>query len=329
MRRREFITLLGGAAATWPLAARAQQREQVRRIGVLVSLPADDPQAQARNAAFLQGLQQLGWTVGRNVKIDFRWGASNADNARKFASELLALRPDVLLAPGTSTLAPLLQATRVVPIVFVHVADPVGGGFIENLARPGGNATGFINLEYGISGKWLELLKQIAPGVTRASVLRDAALTSGTAQFAAIQAVAPSLGVEVNPVNVSNAADIERGVGAVARSANGGLIVPAGGGAIRHRDYIIRLAAQYKLPAVYYDPYFVTVGGLIAYGPDLIDQYRQATGYVDRVLKGEKPADLPVQAPTKYQLVLNLKTAKALGLDVPATVLARADEVIE
>src|SRR5262245_612560 len=324
MRRREFVTLLGGSAAAWPLAARAQQPG-----GVLVSLPADDPQAQARNAAFLQGLQQLGWTVGRNVKIDFRWGAANADNARKFATELLALRPDVFLAPGSSTLAALLQATRMVPIVFVHVADPVGGGFIENLARPGGNATGFINLEYGISGKWLELLKQIAPGVTRASVLRDAALTSGTAQFAAIQAVAPSLGIEVNPVNVSNAADIERGVGAIARSANGGLIVPASGAAIRHRDYIIRLAAQYKLPAVYYDPYFVTAGGLISYGPDLTDQYRQAAGYIDRVLKGEKPADLPVQTPTKYQLVLNLKTAKALGIEVPPTVLARAHEVIE
>src|SRR5262249_54144476 len=242
MRRREFGTLLGGSAAAWPLAARAQQPGGVQRIGVLVSLPADDPQAQVRNAAFLQGLQQLGWTVGRNVKIDFRWGASNADNARKFASELLALRPDVLLAPGTSTLAPLLQATRVVPIVFVHVADPVGGGFIENLARPGRNATRVINLEYGMSGKWLELLKQIAPGVTRASVLRDAALTSGTAQFAAIQAVAPSLGIEVNPVNVNNAADIERGVGAVARSANGGLIVPAGGGGLPPCALLITLA---------------------------------------------------------------------------------------
>src|SRR5262245_22989702 len=329
MKRREFITLLGGTAVAWPLAAGAQQAGGVRRIGVLVSLPADDPQAQARNAAFLQGLQQLGWTVGRNVTIDFRWGAANADNARKFAAELLAFRPDVLLAPGTSTLAPLLQATRAVPIVFVHVADPVGGGFVERLARPGGNATGFTTMEYGISGKWLEILKQIAPGMTRASVLRDPAISSGTAQFAAIQAVAPSLGVEVNPVNVSSAADIERGVGAVARSANGGLIVPAGGGAIRHRDYIIRLAAQHKLPAVYYDPYFVTAGGLISYGPDLIDQYRQAAHYVDRILKGEKPADLPVQAPTKYELAINLKTAKALGIEIPPSLLARADEVIE
>ena len=329
MRRREFITLLGGAAAAWPVAARAQQGERMRRIGVLANLPADDPQAQARNAAFLQGLALLGWAVGRNVTIDFRWGAGNPDNARKFAAELLALRPDVLLAPGTSTLAPLLQATDIVPIVFVHVADPVGGGFIENLARPGGNATGFTDLEYGISGKWLELLKQIAPGVTRASVLRDAALTSGTAQLAAIQAVAPSLGVEVNPVNVNNAAEIERGVGAVARSANGALIVPAGGGAVRHRDLIITLAARHKLPAVYFERFFVAAGGLVSYGPDRIDMYRQAAGYVDRVLKGAKPADLPVQAPTKYELVVNLKTAKALGLDMPATVLARADEVIE
>jgi len=329
VRRREFITLLGGAAAAWPVAARAQQGERMRRIGVLANLPADDPQAQARNAAFLQGLALLGWAVGRNVTIDFRWGAGNPDNARKFAAELLALRPDVLLAPGTSTLAPLLQATDIVPIVFVHVADPVGGGFIENLARPGGNATGFTDLEYGISGKWLELLKQIAPGVTRASVLRDAALTSGTAQLAAIQAVAPSLGVEVNPVNVNNAAEIERGVGAVARSANGALIVPAGGGAVRHRDLIITLAARHKLPAVYFERFFVAAGGLVSYGPDRIDMYRQAAGYVDRVLKGAKPADLPVQAPTKYELVVNLKTAKALGLDMPATVLARADEVIE
>ena len=329
MRRREFITLLGGTAAAWPLAARAQQRERMRRIGVLVSLPADDPQAQARNAAFLQGLQQLGWTVGRNVTIDFRWGAGNADNARKFAAELLALGPDVILAPGSSTLAPLLQGTRAVPIVFVHVADPVGAGFVDSLAHPGGNATGFVNLEYGISGKWLELLKQIAPGATRASVLRDPTITSGTAQFAAIAAVAPSLGMDVSPVNVRNASDIERGVRAVARSANGGLIVVAGGAAVRHRDYIIALAAQHKLPAVYYDPYFVTAGGLISYGPDLIDQYRQAAGYIDRILKGEKPADLPVQTPTKYQIVLNLKTAKALGIEIPPTLLARADEVIE
>jgi len=307
----------------------AQQLERIRRIGALVNLPADDPQAQTRNAALLQGLQELGWTVRRNVRIDFRWGAGNADNTRKFAAELVALAPDVLLAPGTSTLEPLLQVTRAVPIVFVHTADPVGGGFVESLARPGGNATGFTSMEYGVSGKWLELLKQLAPRVTRAGVLRDSTVSSGTAQFAAIQAVAPSLGVEVSPVNVRNAGEIERGVAAVARSANGGLIVPAGGWAVRHRDLIIARAGQHKLPAVYYDRYFVTAGGLISYGPDLVDQCRQAAGYVDRILKGEKPADLPVQMPTKYQTVLNLKAAKALGLDVPPSILARADEVIE
>ena len=329
MRRRDFITLLGGAAAAWPLAAGAQQPDRMRRIGVLVNLPADDPQAQVRNAALLQGLQELGWTVGRNVRIDFRWGAANAERIRRDAAELVALAPDVLLAPGTSTLEPLLQATRVVPIVFVHVADPVGGGSVESLARPGGNTTGFTNLEYGVSGKWLELLKQLAPRVTRAAVLRDSTVSSGTAQFAAIQAVAPSLGVEVSPVNVRNASEIERGVAAISRGANGGLIVPAGGWAVRHRDLIISRAGQHKLPAVYYDRYFVTAGGLISYGPDLVDQYRQAAGYIDRILKGEKPADLPVQMPTKYQIVLNLKTAKALGLEVPPTLLARADEVIE
>jgi len=329
MTRRKFITLLGGAAATWSLAARAQQSERMRRIGVLVNLPADDPQAQVRNAALLQGLQELGWTVGRNLRIDYRWGAGNADNVRKFAAELVALAPDVILAPGTSTLEPLLQATRAVPIVFVHTADPVGAGFVQSLPRPGGNATGFINMEYAISGKWLELLKQIAPRVTRAAVLRDPTLTSSTAQFAAIQAVAPSLGVEVSPVNARNAGDVEHGLAAVARSANGGLIVTATGAAVRHRDLIIARARQHKLPAVYPDRYFVTVGGLISYGPDLTEQYRQAAGYIDRILKGEKPADLPVQSPTRYQIVLNLKTAKALGLEVPATVLARADEVIE
>ena len=329
MRRREFISLLGGAAAAWPLAARAQQPESVRRIGVLVNLPADDPQAQARNAAFLQGLQELGWTVGRNVRIEYRWGANNADNTRKFAAELVALAPDVILAPGTSTLEPLLQVTRVVPIVFVHAADPVGAGFVESLARPGGNVTGFMQFEYTLSGKWLELLKEFAPRLTRAAVLRDPTLTSSTAQFAAIQAVAPSLGVEVSPINVRSAGDMERGVAAVARSANGGLIVSATGWSVRHRDLIITRAGQHKLPTVYYDRYFVAAGGLISYGPDTIEQYRQAAGYVDRILKGEKPADLPVQAPTKYELVINLKTAKALGLEVPPTLLARADEVIE
>jgi putative ABC transport system substrate-binding protein len=276
MRRREFVTLLGGAAA-WPLAVRAQQGERMRRIGVLVNLPADDPQAQVRNAALLQGLQELGWTVGRNVRIDFRWGAGNADRLRKDAAELVALAPDVLLAPGTSTLEPLLQLTRAVPIVFVHVADPVGGGFVESLARPGGSATGFTNLEYGVSGKWLELLKQLAPRVKRVGVLRDSTVSSGTAQFAAIQAVAPSLEVEVSPINVRNAGEIERGIAAVARSANGGLIVPAGGWAVRHRDLIIARAGQHKLPAVYFDRYFVSAGGL-------------TTGLISSTNTGKRPA---------------------------------------
>jgi len=328
MKRREFITLLGGAAA-WPLAARAQQRERMRRIGVLLPGAADDPVFQARLAAFHQALALLGWTIDRNIRIDTRWTKGEASDARKYVAELVALAPDAILAPGTSTLEPLLQMTRTVPIVFVHAADPVGGGFVASLARPGGNATGFTNLEYGISGKWLELLKQVAPRVARAAVLRDSTLTSGTAQFAAIQAVAPSLGVEVSPINVRNTSEIERGIAAVARSANGGLIVPASGWAVRHRDLIITRAAHHNLPAVYYDRYFVSTGGLISYGPDLVEQYRQAAGYVDRILKGEKPADLPVQAPTKYQIVLNLKTAKALGLTVPDSLLARADEVIE
>jgi putative tryptophan/tyrosine transport system substrate-binding protein len=329
VRRREFITLLGGAA-TWPIAAHAQQREKVRRIGVLVNLPADDPQAQVRNAAFLQGLQELGWTVGRNVRMDFRWGAGNADRIRRDAAELVALAPDAILAPGTSTLEPLLQVTRAVPIVFVHVADPVGGGFIESLARPGGNATGFINLEYGISGKWLELLKQFSPRVTRAAVLRDSTLTSGTAQFAAIQAVAPSLGVEVSPINVRNTGEVERAITAFARSSTSdGLIVTGSALAVAHRQLIIGLAAQHRLPAVYPARFFVAAGGLSSYGPNFLDQFRRAAAYVDRILNGDKPADLPVQAPTKYEMVINLKTAKALGLEVPPTLLARADEVIE
>ena len=329
LKRREFITLLGGAAA-WPLAARAQQGERMRRIGVLTcGAAADDPDAQARHAAFLQGLQQLGWTDGRNVRIDYRWGAGNPDNVRKDAAELAALAPDVIIASGTSTMAPLLQATRTVPIVFVNVADPVGAGFVESLAQPGGNATGFMQFEYNLSGKWLELLKQMAPSVTRAAILRDPAITAGIGQFAIIQSVAPSLGVEVRPVSVRDAGEIERSVAAFARSPNGGLILTASALAVRHRELIIALAARHKLPAVYSRRYFVTSGGLISYGADLVDQYRRVAGYVDRILKGEKPADLPVQAPTRYELVINLKTAKALGLDVPATVLVRADEVIE
>jgi putative ABC transport system substrate-binding protein len=330
MRRREFITLLGGAAAAWPVAVRAQQSDRVRRIGVFSGgQNPDSPDTQANLAAFLHVLQQLGWTDGRNVRIDYRWGLGIADNIRKYAAELAALGPDLILAAGTSTMAPLLQATRTVPIVFVNVADPVGAGFVDSLARPGGNATGFIQFEYSLSGKWLELLKEIAPGVTRAAVLRDPAITSGVGQFAIIQSVASSVGVEVSAVNVRDAAEIERAVAAFARSSNGGLIVTSSALAVVHRKLIIALAERHKLPAVYYRRYFVNNGGLISYGYDLADQYRRAAGYVDRILKGEKPADLPVQAPTKYELVINLKTAKALGIEVPPMLLARADEVIE
>jgi putative tryptophan/tyrosine transport system substrate-binding protein len=324
MKRRAFITLLGGAAATWPLAARAQQGERMRRIGVLMPSAADDAEYQARMTAFLQGLAQLGWLDGRNVRIDTRWAVADADRIRKYAAELVALAPDVILAPGSATTGPLLQATRTIPIVFATIPDPVGAGFVESLARPGGNATGFIAFEYGLSAKWLELLKQIAPGVTRAAILRDSAVASGIGQFGAIQSVAPSVGVEVNPINVRDAAEIERAVAAFARASNGGLIVTGSALTAIHRALIVKLAAQHRLPAIYPGRYFLTVGGLIAYGPDRVDQYRQAAGYVDRILKGEKPADLPVQAPTKYELVINLKTAKALGLDVSPTLLARA-----
>jgi len=327
LRRREFITLLGGAAA-WPLAARAQQPDRMRRIGVLMYLAADDPETQARLAAFTQALQQLGWSDGRNLRIDTRW--ATADDIRTHAAELAALAPDVLVAgTGTATAAPLLQATRTVPIVFVTVIDPVGAGFVASLARPGGNATGFTMFEYGMSAKWLELLKEIAPRVTRAAVLRDPAIASGIGQFAAVQAVAPSLGVELSPVDVRDAGEIERAVTAFASGLNGGLIVTASGSATGHRQPIIALAARHRLPAVYSGRHYATAGGLISYGPDLNDQFRRAAGYVDRILKGEKPADLPVQAPTKYELVVNLKTAKALGLDVPPTLLSTADEVIE
>jgi putative tryptophan/tyrosine transport system substrate-binding protein len=330
MRRREFITLLGGSVATWPLVARAEQPERMRRIGVLMAAAADDSESQARIAGFLQALQQLGWADGRNVRIDTRWATTNPDDIRRHAAELVALAPDVILAAtGTVTVVALLQATRTVPIVFVAVIDPVGAGFVTSLARPGGSATGFTIFEYGMSGKWLELLKAIAPSVTRAAVLRDPAIASGIGQFAGVQTVAPSLGVELSPVDVRDAGEIERGVMAFARSSNGGLIVTSSALATRHRDLIIALAAGHRLPAVYPYRYFVTAGGLISYGPNSIDQYRRAAGYVDRILKGEKPADLPVQAPTKYELVINLKTAKALGLEVTATVLTRADEVIE
>ena len=334
MNRRAFITLLVGAAAissvAWPPAARAQQGERVRRIGVLSSLAADDPAGQARFAAFVQRFQQLGWSEGRNVRIDTRWSAGNADDIRRYAAELIALGPDVILAAGgSSVVGPLLQATRTVPIVFANVTDPVGAGFIDSLARPGGNATGFTQFEYGISAKWLEVLKQIAPGVTRAAVVRDPAIPSGIGQFGAIQSVAPSFGVELRPVNVRDATEIERAIAAFVRSSNGGVIVTGSGLASVHRELIITLAARHRLPAVYYERSFVAAGGLISYGPDFVDQYRRAAAYVDRILKGEKPADLPVQAPTKYEMVINLKTAKALGIEVSPMLLARADEVIE
>jgi putative ABC transport system substrate-binding protein len=329
IRRRKFLATLGGAAAAWPLAARAQQGERVRRIGVLMNLTADDDDASRRVTALAQGLQQLGWTDGRNVRIDYRWGAIDADRARRYAAELLALAPDVTLAAGSSAAAALQQATRPVPIVFVNIADPVGAGFVDSLAQPGGNATGFMAFEYNLGAKWLELLKEIAPAVTRVAVLRDPALASGPAQFAAIQTAAPSLGVELTPVNVRDAGGIERAVTAFARSSNGGLIVTASTLTAVHRKLIIALAARHRLPAVYPYRYHATNGGLISYGPDTTDPFRRAAGYVDRILKGEKPADLPVQAPTKYDLVINLKTAKALGLDIPPTLLARADEVIE
>jgi len=330
MKRRAFITLLGGAAA-WPLAARAQQQGRVRRIGVLMNLASDDAEGQARLAAFHQGLQQLGWTVGRNVQIDYRWGAGNADYIRKFAAELVALAPDVILTTGAVALGPLQQVSRTVPIVFVNVTDPVGGGFVASLGRPGGNATGFTSIEYGMSGKWLELLKEIAPRVTRAAIIRDPTFASGIGQLGAIQSVAPSFGVEVSPigVDVRDVSGIERAITAFARSPNGGLIVTTNASAAVHRDLIIALAARHRLPAVYPYRYYVTRSGLISYGPNTIDQYRRAAGYVDRILKGEKPANLPVQEPVKYELVINLKTAKTLGIEVPPTLLARADEVIE
>jgi putative ABC transport system substrate-binding protein len=328
LQRREFITLLGGAAAM-PLTARAQQGERVRRVGVLMNLAAGDPEGQARNAAFLQGLQQLGWSDGRNLRIDTRWGAGDPDRFRKYAGELVALTPDVILASSGATMPALLQATRTVPIVFAVVIDPVGAGFVASLARPGGNVTGFSQFEYGLSGKWLELLMQIAPRVTRVAVIRDSAIAAGIGQFAAIQSAAPSFGVELSPLNVRDTSEIELAIAAFARSPNSGLIVTASTLASVHRRLIVMLAAKHKLPAVYWDRSPVADGGLISYGADLVEQFRQAAGYVDRILKGEKPADLPVQAPTRYELVINLKTAKALGLDVPATVLARADEVIE
>ena len=331
MRRREFITLLCGAAVVWPLAAHAQQPEQMRRIGVLMNRAADDPEGQARLAAFQQALQQLGWNDGRNVRIDTRWGEDDVDRERRAAAELVALAPDIIFASGTLSVAALQKVSRTVPIVFVGVTDPVGAGVVDSLARPGGNVTGFMIYEYSFGGKRLELLKQIAPSVTRVAVLRDPANPAGSAEFAAIQAVAQSLSVQVSPVDSRrDAGEIERAITAFARSPNGGLILTPNAAAVSvNRDLIITLAAQHKLPAAYPFRYMVTGGGLMSYAPDVVDQCRRAAGYVDRILKGEKPADLPVQAPTKYELVINLKTAKALGLTVPPSLLTSADEVIE
>jgi putative ABC transport system substrate-binding protein len=329
MKRREFIKLLGGAAVAWPLNVRAQQPKAMRHIGVMMSTGAESTVAQARLAAFMQGLQGFGWAVGRNVRIEIRCPAGDAERTRREAAELVALAPDVILATGSATVPPILQATRTVPIVFVIVPDPVGAGIVDSLARPGGNVTGFTSFEYGISGKYLELLKQIVPGVTRAAIIRDPAITAGIGAWAAIQSVAPSLGVDVVPVNVRDPGEIERALTAFARAGNGGLIVTGSALALVHLNLIIALAARLKLPAVYSEGSYVAAGGLISYGPNSLDQYRQAAGYVDRILKGEKPADLPVQTPTKYELVINLKTAKALGLEIPPMLLARADAVIE
>jgi putative ABC transport system substrate-binding protein len=323
------MATLGGAAVAWPLLGRTQQINQVRRIGVLMLLAAEDAVAKARIVAFQQSLRRLGWIDGINLQIDYRWSTGDSDQVRKDAVDLVALAPDVLLATGSSSVAALQQATRTVPIVFALVSDPVGAGFVDSLPRPGSNATGFTNFEYVISAKWLELLKQIAPGLTRVAVLRDSAIAAGAGQLGAMQAVAPSLGVELSPIGVRDAGEIERAIAAFARSPNGGLILTASALAPVHRDLIITLAARHRLPAVYYERYFAADGGLISYGPDQLDQYRRAAGYVDRILKGEKAANLPVQSPAKYELVVNLKTAKELGLTIPETILVRADEVIE
>jgi len=328
MQRRDFLTLLGGAAAAWPFAASAQQPDRVRRIGVLSALAEDDPESVTRRATFEQTLKALGWTNGSNLRVDYRWSGNDADRIRKLVAELIALAPDLIVTSGNIVLAPMMQATRTIPIVFVQTVDPVGSGFVKSLARPGGNITGFTQFEYSLAAKWVELLKQIAPHVTRAAVIRDPTRGPGIGQFAVVQAIAPSLGIELSPINSLDISEMEREIAEFARSPNGGLIVTVGGTAF-NRDLIIALAAKHRLPAVYPYHYFASGGGLMSYGPDTIEQYRRAAAYVDRILKGEKPADLPVQAPTKYELVINLKTAKALGLTVPPTLLARADQVIE
>jgi putative ABC transport system substrate-binding protein len=329
MKRRDFIKAVAGGTALWPLAAGAQQSKAMRHVGVLMPYSANDPQAQNRNAAFLQGLQQLGWTVGQNVQIDYRWSAGREDDTRKYAAELVALAPDVIFVSGSAGVEPLRRATRTVPIVFVLVPDPVGAGFIDSLARPGGNITGFTQFDYSIAAKWLALLKEIAPNTTRAAVLRDPDITAGIGQWATIQSVSSSIGIEVSPISLINAAEMESAVTAFARSPNGGLIATGSALTVVRRDLVIALAARYRLPAVYYDRYYAAAGGLMSYGSNNVELFRLAAAYVDRILKGEKPADLPVQNATKYELIINLKTAKALGLDVPSSLLARADEVIE
>jgi ABC-type uncharacterized transport system substrate-binding protein len=329
MKRRDFITLLGGAAAAWPLAAGAQQSERVRRVGILTGIAGDDLESKARDAAFVKELQRLGWTEGHNVRFNYRSSGGNAADARKYAAELVTLGSDVLLAIGTFSVDHLLQATRTVPVVFTITIDPVGAGLVESRSQPGGNATGFMMMEYDLAGKWLEYLKQVVPGIRRAAVLRDPGLSAGIGQFAVIQAVAPSVGVDVRPISLGDADEMERTVTRFAHTPNGGLIITAGPTSVIHRDRIIALAARQQLPAIYFERFFIAAGGLMSYGPNFVDEFRQAAGYVDRILRGEKAADLPVQAPVKYELVINLNTAKALGLKVSAELLARADEVIE
>jgi putative ABC transport system substrate-binding protein len=329
MQRRQFVMLLSGAAATWPLTTRAQQQEGMRHIGMLTGITGEDVQTKVRIAAFLAELEKLGWTEGRNFRIDIRAGAGNLATTRKYAAELVALAPDVIVGSGSTPVAQLLEATHTVPIVFAIVIDPMGAGFINKLSRPGGNATGFMMFDYSLSGKWVELLKQVAPNVTQVAVLRDTSSAAGVGQFAVIQAVAPTLGLEVSNINVGDAREMDQALTAFAREPNGGLVITSTPSTVVHRDLIVTLAARHKLPAVYFDRTPVVGGGLISYGPDLLDQYRRAATYVDRILKGERPADMPVQAPTKYELVINLKTAKALGLTVPQSLIGRADEVIE
>jgi putative ABC transport system substrate-binding protein len=329
MRRRDFITIFGGTAATLPIAAQAQQRDGMRRVGVLIGLAADDGPGQAALVVLQQALQQSGWVDGRNVKIDYRWTGGRADDARKYAVELVKLAPDVMMATGGASVGALLEATKTIPVVFANVPDPVGSGFVESLSHPGGNATGFMQFEYNLSGKWLELLKQIAPKLTNVAVLWDPTIIAGVGQFAVVQSVAPLLGVELRGINVRDAAEIERAIATFSHLPNGGMIVTASALAVVHRDLIVRLAARNKQPTVYFQKVFVAENGLISYGADFTDQYRRAAGYVDRILRGDKAADLPVQAPTKYELAINLKTAKALDLIIPPSLLAQADEIIE